>query len=181
MKAITLWQPWASLISCGAKTYETRSWAPPRALVGQRIAIHAAKQKVDQLTGNLPPAAWVPAVDALSAAIGDFRWKDLPLGVVVCTAVLSAAYQCGAINDDGQVYVTRSISRGDTPLFIQSDDFGDFSLGRWAWLLEDIEPLAAPAKATGKQGWWTWEPISFSPPPLRHIPAPGGFPATVQE
>ncbi len=27
MKAITLWQPWASLIAIGAKQYETRSWA----------------------------------------------------------------------------------------------------------------------------------------------------------
>jgi hypothetical protein len=26
MKAITLWQPWASLIAIGAKKYETRSW-----------------------------------------------------------------------------------------------------------------------------------------------------------
>ena len=26
MKAISLWQPWASLVATGAKTYETRSW-----------------------------------------------------------------------------------------------------------------------------------------------------------
>lgn len=47
MKAISLWQPWASLIACGAKPYETRSWAPPRSMIGQPIAIHAAK-KVDR-------------------------------------------------------------------------------------------------------------------------------------
>lgn len=27
MKAISLWQPWASLIAVGLKTYETRSWS----------------------------------------------------------------------------------------------------------------------------------------------------------
>lgn len=27
MKAITIWQPWASLLVSGRKKYETRSWA----------------------------------------------------------------------------------------------------------------------------------------------------------
>ena len=30
MKAISLWQPYASLIAAGVKTIETRGWAPPR-------------------------------------------------------------------------------------------------------------------------------------------------------
>ena len=36
MKAITLHQPWASLIACGLKTIETRDWPPPRAVGGER-------------------------------------------------------------------------------------------------------------------------------------------------
>ena len=44
MKALTLHQPWASLIADGRKTIETRSWPPPRTLVGERIAIHAGRQ-----------------------------------------------------------------------------------------------------------------------------------------
>ena len=43
MKAISLWQPWASLIACEAKRIETRSWKPPQSLIGERIAIHAAQ------------------------------------------------------------------------------------------------------------------------------------------
>ena len=39
--AITLHQPWASLIALGLKTVETRSWPAPARLVAQRIAIHA--------------------------------------------------------------------------------------------------------------------------------------------
>lgn len=42
MKAITILQPWANLIACGAKKIETRSWATQ--YKGQ-IAIHAAKNK----------------------------------------------------------------------------------------------------------------------------------------
>lgn len=42
MKALTLWQPWASLIALGEKRYETRSWATSyRGL----LAIHASAPK----------------------------------------------------------------------------------------------------------------------------------------
>ena len=48
MKALTIWQPWASLIIAGAKPYEFRGWRAPRALIGQRIVIHAAARKIDR-------------------------------------------------------------------------------------------------------------------------------------
>lgn len=44
MKALTLHQPWASLIALGVKTVETRSWST--AYRGP-LAIHAAKRKPD--------------------------------------------------------------------------------------------------------------------------------------
>jgi hypothetical protein len=40
MKAITTLQPWASLIACGAKKIEIRSWATR---YREKIAIHAGK------------------------------------------------------------------------------------------------------------------------------------------
>jgi hypothetical protein len=46
MKALTIWQPWASLIAIGAKPYEFRSWPAPRALRGLRIVIHAGARPV---------------------------------------------------------------------------------------------------------------------------------------
>ncbi len=48
MKALTVLQPWATLIVAGAKPYEFRRWLPPVATIGQRIIIHAAKRKIDQ-------------------------------------------------------------------------------------------------------------------------------------
>lgn len=47
MKALTFWQPWASLVMLGAKPYEFRRWTFERGrraepgLVGKRIAVHA--------------------------------------------------------------------------------------------------------------------------------------------
>jgi hypothetical protein len=57
MKALTIWQPWASLIMIGAKPYEFRRWdyrEREAALEGQRIVIHAGaraivREEVDDL------------------------------------------------------------------------------------------------------------------------------------
>lgn len=49
MKALTIWQPWASLILIGAKPFEFRRWdyrERERALEGQRIVIHAGARPV---------------------------------------------------------------------------------------------------------------------------------------
>lgn len=47
MKALSLWQPWASLMADGRKLIETRHWPAPKWLIGQKYAIHAA-MKVDR-------------------------------------------------------------------------------------------------------------------------------------
>jgi hypothetical protein len=67
IQAITLWQPWASLIARGLKRYETRSWAPPASLIGKRLAIHAGTHRT---------ARGVP----LWLKSGCYKlWPDLPL------------------------------------------------------------------------------------------------------
>jgi hypothetical protein len=48
MYALTLHQPWATLIADAEKQVENRSWAPPRVIWGSRIAI--------QRLWRLPPA-----------------------------------------------------------------------------------------------------------------------------
>ncbi len=44
MKALSIQQPWAWLILHGGKDIENRSWKLPKAMVGQRIYIHAGKR-----------------------------------------------------------------------------------------------------------------------------------------
>ena len=83
--AITLHQPWASLIALGLKTVETRSWPAPARLVGQRIAVHAGKRLVRR-----------PG-DAIERELRA-RWGDdwrviIPTGAVVATAVLAGMAQ----------------------------------------------------------------------------------------
>jgi hypothetical protein len=35
--------------------------------------------------------------------------------------------------------------------------WGDFTPGRWAWLLEDVRKLDEPIPAKGRQGLWEWD------------------------
>jgi hypothetical protein len=166
MKAISLWQPWASLIACGAKPFETRHWAPPRELIGQTIAIHAAK-KVDKGAVELAVdlAADSMLMEALKAVCGPVRLQAnigplcLPIGCIVATARLDAAFQLGEPADGTAVpaarVVKRMISRQMPECFtVRYDDFGDYASGRWAWLLRDVKPLPTPLQATGRQGFF---------------------------
>lgn len=165
MRAITLWQPWASLISIGVKPFETRDYPPPRVMLGQRIAIHAAVKHAGKMQAEMMRGPHWDVAVAISHALEEAghrgNWGDLPHGAVVCTAVLENAYQCGPMDDDGQVFIQRCASGksiGGVPTFFQSDPFGDYSLDRWAWRLTDVQVLARPIPARGKQGWWEFDP-----------------------
>lgn len=45
MKAISIKQPWASLIAHGIKDIENRTWSCPKKYLGQRVLIHASSSK----------------------------------------------------------------------------------------------------------------------------------------
>ena len=167
MKAISLWQPWASLIAAGAKTIETRSWAPPKAIIGQRIAIHAAKRKPTsddlEVLQNLDkmPVGFMRHPQ-FGSIMPDGRGR-MALGQVLATAVLADAWQVSndstpTIYDDGypMVYQARDIF-DNADKCAKADPYGDFGVGRWLWFLEDIQKLDPPVPEKGHQGFWNWD------------------------
>ena len=131
MKAISLHQPYASLIADGVKHEETRSWKPPMELIGERIAIHAAL-KCDHLAPE--------------------RRALYPFGAVVATAVLWDAIQV-----DHATHKYRHPSMKGRDLWIEPNGYGDFSHGRWIWVLHAVVKLPEPIPAKGRQGFWNWE------------------------
>lgn len=128
MKALSLWQPWASLVAVGAKTIETRSWMPPARFDGERIAIHAAKR-----TDDLALLTRDPFRRALERA------GVLPLGAIVATVRLVGVEQ-----------ITPDLCR-----VLSGDElaFGNYSTGRYAWHLSD-PILLEPIPTTGRQGFF---------------------------
>ena len=49
MKAITIKQPWASLIVHGIKDIENRTWPCPKKYLGQRVLIHSSAVPVEMI------------------------------------------------------------------------------------------------------------------------------------
>lgn len=143
MKAITIHQPWASLITNGFKRYETRGW---RTNYRGPIAIHAGK-KIDQ--------------DAVRMIQCDYPhiWKEidsLPTGVVLAVAEL---VECRKVVVNHFYDLMELKGEKDAVLFdAMENDFGDFTPGRFAWELSNIRRLPEPIPARGQQGLWNWEP-----------------------
>ena len=150
MKALTLHQPWASLIAEGPKTVETRSWPAPPWLVGQRIAIHAGKRKY-RIRERDDPEMY----RAISQMHGS-AWQDgIPLGAVVATARLAGCFRVTGWSGNGEPVLEGT---GNGAEGIRPDLFGDFRTGRWLWVLDNIRRLEPPAPAIGRRMLWDWEP-----------------------
>lgn len=149
MKALTIWQPWASLIAVGAKRYETRSWPAPKTLrPGDLLAIHAAK-KPDGF--DVMMRGSTAAADRAFWALDDAEpdaWTDgvchlLPLGHVVAVCMFDLCFPT--------VDIIGTVSQDELL-------FGDWSEGRWAWRLRLRHRLSPPIVAKDQQGLWEWEP-----------------------
>ena len=143
MKAITIWQPWASLLVSGQKKYETRSWATS---YRGPIAIHAAKRPVrriiDALAADRDGDGWRTLQRLDSLFLKRRHLEELPIGAIVGNAVL---VRCNAIDE---AFVAKL-----TP---QERDLGDFTLGRYAWEFFDMVAADLPIPARGAQGLWEW-------------------------
>lgn len=144
VKALTLWQPWATLIAIGAKKIETRSWSTS---YRGPLAIHAAKRwKEDQSAiCGLPPfksrlEKW------------GYRKDNLPLGSVLAVVDLVEVYEIGEQVRGGELL--RRI-RGDD--WLDELHFGDYTIGRYAWVLESVKRLAEPIPARGRLALWDFE------------------------
>ena len=130
MKAISLWQPWATAIAFGVKKYETRHWSTPyRGL----LAIHAAKHIMDKETRLF--AMTERTLGRLPARI--------PFGAMLCIVELvsvepteEVALRVGAIE---RMY-------------------GDYTPGRFAWRLRLLEVFNEPIACKGHQGFFDWRP-----------------------
>lgn len=156
MKALTLTQPWATLVAIGAKRIETRNWS-----TGYRgeLAIHAAKgfprraRDCCNLTFFSRVLEQVPGVDY--RANPPQHWYHvhqptyrggLPLGAIVAVARLAFV-----VSTEHHTLDPR------WPLTETERAFGDYSSGRSAWLLADVERLVEPIPCRGMLGLWTMD------------------------
>lgn len=157
MKALTIWQPWASLIMAGAKPWEFRSWHAPQWLIGQRMVIHAAARKVDtnevfrlvrllDAGGRYAATTTLVADKALPLLRGFLQGEPLPMAAGLGTAIV------------GQPRLGTDIARELGALGANDSSRDDHA--NWGWPMLKIEPFAEPFPMKGAQGLWNWPDAS---------------------
>lgn len=150
MKALTIYQPWASLIIVGAKPWEWRGWAPPKWLIGQRMVIHASVRPprpaelhqiiadIDRGDSSLVPAIARPLLQRALDRAGGGTWM---LGAGLGTAIVGAG-----------ISAIDWAEKHEKPGY-DSDRIDHHMFG---WPLTDIRPFTVPIPVNGKQGLWDW-------------------------
>jgi hypothetical protein len=162
MKALTILQPWASLIPAGAKTIETRSWATK---YRGPLAIHAGQSKEYSLLVRHTP--FYEALCQDKNSIVCYEWDNmpdsLPFGAVIAIADLIDCLKVVVrvslkIGDEKRV---AAVLENNIKVFGNELEFGDYTIGRYAWVLTNVRKIN-PVPAKGKQRLWEWNEKSFS-------------------
>lgn len=127
--AISLWQPWASLMAIGAKTIETRGW--PTSYRGP-ILIHAAALWNRHLQATCK-------TEPFRSVMADLGMKPdaLPRGALVGSVRISG---CARVEHGAQL-----------PTRAQELAFGNYAPGRWMWHTDAPVKFRSPIPLHGHQ------------------------------
>lgn len=129
MKVLSIKEPYASLVMNKKKTIETRSW---KTNYRGELYIHASQSTI--------PKEYLQR-EGLKELIEDI---NMNYGHIICKCQLS---DCISMSEE---YIEK-IKKENPEEFI----CGVYEIGRYAWILEDIE-IITPIKAKGKLGIWNY-------------------------
>lgn len=147
MKAITLTQPWATLVAIGAKRIETRSWSTR---YRGPLAIHAGKG-LSGMTRRafLDLCASGKFEEPLLKELKEWECRDfypldlfddLPRGQIIAIVWLIDCFKIDETNQPPEPEYS----------------FGDYTPGRFGWRLENVRRME-PVTAKGALGLWEWK------------------------
>lgn len=127
MKAITIKEPFATLVKDGIKIYETRSW---KTKYRGELYIHAGKSI--SKSNNVPTAI-------------NYLKSEMKPGYILCKVKL---VDCIEMTSDFIDYIKDNTNE---------EDYGRYEIGRYAWKMEVIEVLKEPIPCKGQLGLWNYE------------------------
>lgn len=146
MKALTLWQPWASLVIFDAKKIETRSWTTK---YRGPIAIHAAVHRPSFLGKSCEGACFNEAVTRVRRYWGwndsEECWKG--------PGVITRGHVLGIVN----LVSIDLVENVRDDIRTKERLFGNYEDGRYAWHLALLERFPMPIPAKGNRMLWNWE------------------------
>lgn len=129
MKVLSVREPYATLIKNGIKKIETRSY---KTNYRGELYIHTSLKMYDNYQDN----------KELLSLIKNHNFK---LGYIIC--------KCRLINC---LYMTEEFIQDIKENNYQEYICGDYKVGRYAWILDDIEVLNNPIGAKGSLGIWNY-------------------------
>lgn len=142
IKALTVRQPWASLIALGAKQMETRTRDTK---VRGPVAIHAGLA--------------MPCRRGERVQIGDYEIEHDKAGLLLRGESLSWPYRLpmGQVVAVVELFQTRRTTSIEHAPSNRERALGDHGPGRFAWSLASVSPVRAYCPAKGRLGWWDWD------------------------
>lgn len=146
MKALTIKQPWATLIALGEKKVETRSW---KSKYRGPLLIHAGKSI------NKKSCLREPIKSVLEKY--GYTEKNLPTGVIIAKCELINCIKMKDWFADTSLKVVKVTLENGKVIAGNELEFGDFTQGRYAWILDNVELLEDPIPAKGKLSLWEYE------------------------
>jgi hypothetical protein len=155
MRALSVWQPWASAIACGAKRIETRSFNTE---YRGPLAIHASKRCVKRDMIELFSKYENPWLSVFPGLRTDSsRWQLLPFGAVIAIAELVDCRPTESFTErelDTHRWRVNSKGIGDGDLSWTERGLGDYAPSRFGWVLSNIQSLSRPIPYKGAQGFF---------------------------
>lgn len=137
MKAITIKQPFATLIVDGVKDVENRSWVLPKKYIGERVLIHASKN--ESFYKQMPVEMSFEQIKEFADHYNNttINAEIFPLGAIIGSVVIT-----GCVTDRESVWAM--------------PDHFHFTLAHAVRFPE-------PIPATGKLGFWEYDAIKAEP------------------
>ena len=128
MKVLSLTEPYATLIKNGIKTIETRSW---KTSYRGKLYIHASSTKI--------PKEYKENKKIMSLV----DLNELNYGNIICSCEL---VDCIEMTEEFIEEIKKNKNEYIT---------GIYAIGRYAWILKNIQVLDKPIKAKGHLGIWS--------------------------
>lgn len=128
MRVLSIKEPFASLICEGIKHIETRSW---KTNYRGEIYIHASLAKVPKNDER---------INCLMKMLND---KELSMGKIICKCKL---VDCVYMTEE---YIKDMRENNEIEYLC-----GHYEVGRYSWVLEDVEVLDEKFEAKGRLGIW---------------------------
>lgn len=129
-RALSIHQPWASMIAWGIKRIENRDWRP-RSMLGERIAVHATKQIEEHSIDRVLELDW-----SLRPWIDRMRTVGWPTGAIIGTARITG--WCETVNEVA-LFDLEQVK---------------WFVGRYGIKLEEARNISLRIPCSGMPGFW---------------------------